>query len=66
MAYDSEFIKHMLEDFASAGDDQVKCGGMEIYGEDDRGNEGSFFMSTQRMCECALFRIRQLEKELSN
>jgi hypothetical protein len=62
--YDKEFLKHMLDEFKNADDDQVEFGGMEIYGEDAAGNEGSFFMKTQDICNAALVRIRQLEGEL--
>lgn len=64
MSYDKEFLKHMLDEFKNADDDQVDCGGLEIYGEDENGNEGSFFMKTQEICSAALSRIKQLEAEL--
>lgn len=55
----------ILGEFASAEEEMIEDGGMEVYGEDDQGREGSCEVSINELAQAASDEIKYLTDQLA-
>ena len=55
----------ILGEFAAAEEEMIEDGGMEVYGEDDQGREGSCEVSINELAQAASDEIKHLKEQLA-
>ena len=55
----------ILGEFAAAEEEMIEDGGMEVFGEDDQGREGSCEVSINELAQAAADEIKHLKEQLA-